>query len=461
MIKARMDGDRLTDEQIVNIIAISEHSRWLDNERFYRGKNPGILRQLPKTKGVPDNRLPFSYGRKLTKTVLGYMFSRPSHYTALDNERLKRLTDILSYNSGDAKTYKTARNIVVHGVAYELVYQGSVDGKPFPAFVPISPANGIPVYNYDIEPKMIAFIYLRRQTTETLMDVWYQSFVDKCVLELSNTITHRELIPHICGIVPVAVFQADDDNPQAIFESVKPQIEAVDKISSSDMNEIEKFALALRVLTGGGDISEDNVRQGDEGKTLVLDEGQKLEYLTRTVDMSFHGNVRDYLISEIHKQSGIPDFADPKFTALSGLALEYKLMDFENVCATYESGMRTGLLQRASLIETIVDYAKPVSSKIYEWVKGIFIKKDDFGLWVDFPRNRPQDDQYKLDCAAKMRNVGVSLETTLKYLPMIDDVDKELELIQKENENVYSLGPDEQDFQQADTQTGNVGSSEE
>ena len=344
-----------------------------------------------------------------------------------------------NYNKADMKTYDTARNLVVNGIAYELVYQSEAFGRPVPRFVPVHPANGIPVYSYDLEERLNAFIYLRSINTDFLVDVFYPDAIYSYVGHGGGELELQSVTPHIFGQVPVAVYMSDR-TPKPIFKPVKKLIDAVDKINSSDMNEIEKFALAIRVLYGG-DITLDDIKKTDDGKTLVLDAGQKLEYLTRNVDITFHGNVRDFLISMIHKLSGIPDFSDPNFSAISGTALEYKLMDFENVCATYDSSMRQGVLTRAELMEAVLDYDKTGTN--YTWI-GDTLSRSISPLWVDFPRNKPRDDKYKLDCASIMKTIGISMQTIVEYLPMIDDPQKELDRIKQEQEEAYSLGAPEQ-----------------
>jgi len=462
MIQIDFDG-YLSTTQIRDII--SDHSnsdyirKYIDNEAYFRGENPtiakGTLASVRKTtqKGTtyidtktgqpvystdaPDNRIAVPYGRKLSLTTKNYLFNKPVQYNSQDTTYIDTLRDVFYINDGYRKTNQVGLDLVVHGQSYKLFYIKDVSGSPVPAYAVIPGHQMIPIYDTEIEPQLQAVIryykHSRKYTTNEIVwniEVYYP---DKSIgyesngeTAISGEIKQVAETVNPFGAVPVVVY--GDDYKLGVFDAVKDLIDGLDMIVSMNLNEVEKFALAYLVLTGQS-ISNEDAKEIQDKRIIELELNSKIEYLTKSLDGDFNKAVEELLIAQIHKQSGIPDFDSKEFAAESGIALQYKLMGFENLASDIESIFIEGEQKSIDLINSIVERTTTTSI----W--------DRFAFWKDNPskqveitmaRNIPEDTKNKMEVALDMQTLGMSQESIMSYVPMVEDVDAELER-QEEN----------------------------
>jgi SPP1 family phage portal protein len=371
------------------------------------------------------------------------MFSKPIQYNAKDTEYVQKIKDVFFVNSNPLKAAKIGLDLIVHGVAYKLFYTKTVAGEELPAYSHCDVETIIPIYDYDIEPNLIAairyFIKGTGNNQKTMIEVYYATKIvkyelkgeSKAVADLNRTDDGA----HGFGAVPLVVYGGSGIG---IFDPVKKLIDGVDTILSMDLNEIEKFALAYLVLTGQK-LKEEDVERIKQMRIFELEPNSTLDYLTKQIDNAFNGSVLDFLVAEIHKQSGVPDFASKEFAALSGIALLYKLIGFENTANDIESDFIEGEKQSIQRINAILYQS--------EMVDGLW---DPYSFWADnrdktvdivMSRNLPEDVMSKLNEALAMKTLGMSQERILEYVPtsVVDDVQQELEREKTQREEEYKM----------------------
>jgi len=441
MIQENLVDGKMSAETIAYLINNTDLSKFSENNSYFTGNNPTILtKDDPDDSTYPNNKVPIPYGRKIALTTKNYMFSKPVQYVAQDQAYTEKLKSIFSINSNQVKVNSIGEDLVVYGVAYKMFYFGENDGKN-PRYAKIDGDEIIPVYSYDIEPKLIAAIrfyvikdVLDSSKTKTIIEVYYKLMQDKYIVNGETINDHTMLTPeektHGYYDVPLVVY--GDRYQIGVFDTVKKIIDGIDSITSTDLNEIEKFELAYLILKGQK-LDPSDVDKIKETRVFEIDELASLEYLTKQIDNDFNGSILDFLVSQVHKQSGVPDFDAKEFAAESGVALLYKLMGFENLASSYEN-----LFQRGEADS--IDVINAVMFNLADYERASFYEKNKtLEVTVSMSRNLPEDILNNIAIAKGMKDLGISMETVLDYVSVVDDVEEELARIDADKEKNMAM----------------------
>jgi SPP1 family phage portal protein len=419
---------------------ISEWStkRWERNERYYTGNNPTIVERKVQDANAPDNKIPISYARKIINTVVGYMYKPGLITYASENEPyFDALTEIFDENNEPLKTAHLAKEVSIQGQGYEIHYVDNDGARIIPRFAKVPTATGLPIYNFDLEPKLKAFLYLIKKGEDEELSVYYADHIEYYRVErqkggLFNTRTNRreskvELISigedtHPYGDVPVVVAYNNRDE-LGDFEPVIKLIDAYDILMSDSMNEFDRFAWAYLVLRGMT-MDDEVVQKIKHMRTfeLMTDEGG-VEFLTKDINAEFIRFMSEWVREEIHKQSHVPNFLDGNTgDQLSGVAISKLLYDFEFIAATKQALFEEALQRRVKLLNNLFD-ANPGN------FTGI---GDDRNVKINFARNKPDEILQFADLMQKFAGF-VSQRTLLEnFAPFVPDVDAELDRLEEE-----------------------------
>lgn len=436
MFKVKTSNGTLTEEQIIELV--NKHStqkrEYDDNESYYRGLNPPIMGKPARAENMPDNRVPTPYARKMVKTVKGYMFSKQIMYSAEDEDYQNKLNAIFRYNKELKKTNSIGHNILVHGIGCELHFMKFKGGQFVDCFVSVDPDEAFVVCNSSIDPEPIAGIrhYWDEEDDVNVhkVEVHYPKLSLYCTIK-DNQLILNDTVITLYSVCPMIEYQADKYQ-DGIFNAVKPLIDGIDTIASCDLNEVEKFELAYLVLQGQK-LNKDDLDEVKEKRLFELDKDSTLNYLKHEIDNTFRGDIKAFFASLIFQLTGIPDFTDDKFLSSdSGKALRLKLVDLDNTCDEIENAMREGLETRITLIDDVL-FRDQGERSIFDG--------NDRDVEFTFYRNLPEDLEYQLDIAQKMKSVGLTDETIFKFLPasMVDNVEEELKRKKKQKESFVDL----------------------
>ena len=154
---------------------------------------------------------------------------------------------------------------------------------------------------------------------------------------------------------------------------------------------------------------------------MELPDGSKAEYLTRTFDENGVEVLKKAIEQDIHKFSHVPCMTDESFGGnVSGVAMEFKLLGLENITKIktryYKKGLRKRLRIFANWLNTKSTIAIDVSM-----ITPVFTRA--------LPKNLLEISQIVANLWGK-----VSRKTLLSQVPFVDDVDEELEALEKEEE---------------------------
>ena len=314
--------------------------------RYYEGRHDILART--RLSGLPNNRLVHAYPRYIAQVSASYLLGEPVRVEGPE-PAAEQLRVLLRQSSADSIDVELAVAQAVYGRAVSLVYEGA-DRRPYACS--LDPRSAFVVYSDTVQRDPLFGVHLsgsgaaRAATVYTALEVL--SFP---ALGSSRGASAR---PHSFGALPMVEYLNGQDE-HGDFEDVLSLIDAYDLLQADRLNDRQQFSDALLVLTGVMGIGADPadalsaMERLRQEKTLALpDSDAKAEWLVKNPQERDIDVLRRALIEDIHKLSLTPDFADERFAGnASGIAIKYKLFNFDNRVKLKERYFVTGLRERA------------------------------------------------------------------------------------------------------------------
>lgn len=391
-------------------------------ERYYKNDND-IHRRIMSDATKPNNKTANPFASYITDTLVGYFVGEPITYNSNDKDLLQELNMIFEYNDEADENAELAKDASIFGVAYEQLYFSEEDKMV--RFKRLDPREIIPIYDKTIEENLIAVIryyedydFVEEKKSfiiEVIDDVEITRYRTG---ELFNSFVLLENYPHYFGMVPVAIYENNEDQ-MGDFEKVIDLIDAYDKMSSDTLNDFEYFVDAYLALYGFTAEPED-IQQMKENRVLLMDEGTSAEWLIKSENDASTENMKNRLDADIHKFAKCPNLADQEFASnASGVAIKFKLLGTENLVSIKERKFKKGLQQRLELISMINGLVR----KGFDWRS----------IDIIFKRNIPSNDTDIANMVNTLSGI-VSEETLLAQIPFVDDVETEVARVKKQRD---------------------------
>ena len=403
--------------------------RLLELENYYNTKNKIINRTMADP-AKPNNKIANPYASYITDTLTGYFVGEPITYNSNDKTLLQDLSMIFEYNDEADENMELAKNASIFGVAYEMLYFSEEDKMI--RFKPLSPKEVIPIFDKSVEGNLLAVIRyyddynVVEDKTYTIIEVIDAVGVSRYSSSKgSNTLTLLENYPHYFGMVPVAIYKNNEEE-RGDFEPVISLIDAYDTMESDSVNDFAYFVDCYLALYGFTAESED-VQKMKENRILLMDEGTSAEWLVKNSNDTTIENMKNRLDADIHKFAKCPNLADKEFASnASGIAIKFKTLGTENLVAIKERKFKRGLQQRLELMSMI----NSVLREGFDWR----------AIDIVFTRNLPSNDVDIANMVNSLRDI-VSDETLLAQIPFVDDVQAEIERVDKQKEKAKEQNP--------------------
>ena len=427
MRKFKLDKDTVITRELIQKL-IKEHSeertRILKMKNYYNGLNEGIDKRIYTDINKPSNRLYSGYPSYITDNFVGYILGQPISYKSDNEDLLEKLNLNFLYNDEIDNNTTLAQEQSICGYAYELLY---IDEDSNVRFKSVDTEDMIVVYENTLEEKeLFAIRYVLDEDNKGTVYVYTKSNIEAYTIE-NNTLGN--LIEEECQEnyfidVPICTYE---NNRQRIgdFEKVLSLIDAYDFANSDTANDFEYFTNALLVISG---VTMDE--KDEEGRPLnfknnrvlnFVDNEGKAEYLIKNINDTALENYKNRINLDIHKFSNVIDISDKNFgNNLSGIAMKYKLLGMENIASIKESKFRKGLMKR---IELLTHFLNLSINSDFTYTEIIPV----------FTRNIPSNDVETVEMIKQLYGM-ISDKTLLSQLPFIEDVQAELDAIQKQKE---------------------------
>lgn len=422
------EGTQLTPAMILRYIEINsaEESRREKLYNYYKGQH-NILKRVMKDACKPNNKVVNPYCHYITDMMTGYFMGEPIAYQSDNNAFLTAVKQTFKYNDEQAENTDLAKDASICGEAYELLY---IDEDGEVRFKRLEPIRCIPIYDNTIEEELLYFIRYYYDTdilsgnTTTFVEVYSRS--DYKLYE--KALGSLELIaskPHIYKAVPIVVYKNNEEQ-LGDFELVIPLVDAYDKITSDNVNDLEYFVDSYLCLSGMMGTEPSDIAAMKENRVILLPDAEsKAEWLVKSVNDAYIENLKTRIDNDIHKSAFCPNMTDKDFAAnASGVSMRYKLLGLEQATSKKESAFKKGIQRRLELICNVFY----VYGKEYDY-------RD---IEIIFNRNIPVNMTEQAEIIDKLHGV-LSNETLVSLLPLDIDYSAEKERLNNEKEYGYEL----------------------
>lgn len=393
---------------------------------YYNGKHK-ILNKTYTDPSKPCNKIVTNFCKIVTDTYSGYICGKPVSYTS--NDDIEDVQEVINYNDDDANNIQMCTNALIYGMAYELQW---LDKSAQVRYSQVDPVNAFAIYDNTIDSELLYFV--RWYDADSVSDdgtsyVEVYSADMKRVYKIrgiGGSLTLESEEPHFFGDVPVSVFYLND-NKESIFAQAITQQDAYNELQSSEVDDYSAFCDAYLTLTGVDATSED-IADMKKNRVLIFPEGGSGNYLTKQVNDAQIANMLENIKKNIFKVCSAPDLGDENFMAQSGVAIQYKLTGFENAASGIVARFTKAIQRRIELICNVLNLK--ASDAVWRDIK------------INFVRNLPVNYTEIIQLVQGLQGI-VSNKTLLGQLGFIDDIEAEIEAIQKqkeENMNLYGGG---------------------
>ena len=387
----------------------------------------------------PNNKIVKNYCKTTVDNFRGYICGQPITYAANDNTDISSLLDCFKDNDIINSDSEWLKNALIYGMAPQLCYINEKNEKKFRN---LSPEQVIPIYSADLDEELLYCIYFYpvvdwdREDWHTTysVNVYDAHHIYHYVSDdgFNSFKIDGEPEQHFFGEVPFSIFYLNDDCT-SIFDCIISLQDAYNKLLSDSVNDWEAFCDAYMVLTGGM-VDEDDLENMRHNRIILSDDDMSVSYLTKNTTDTQVMNLLDEINTAIHTIANSPDFSSEEFGSgvSSGIALQFKLVGFNNIASNIEAQFRKAIKKRIELLNTVFS----------------LLDTSTFDIEISFTHNLPANIADTANVVNQLRGL-VSDETLLAQIPFVSDVEQELERVKAENElsldSLYDFGEEVDD----------------
>lgn len=422
IIDGELIKDGVTSEVLAQLIRRNElqRERYEMLNHYYAGRH-AIESRKKETKGAANYKVVANHAKYITEMSTAYFLGAPVTYSVSEDYDIEALKDCYAEQSMPSIDSSLVKQASICGRVVEMVYCNEVS-VPRSCVIPAS--QGFVVYDDTVEHKKLFGVhyYQKQKLDGTLGDCV------AVVVDAANRYHWRgrsfdfmestEIEPHYFGMVPFVEY-LNNDECQGDFEQEISLIDTYNTLMSDRVNDKVQFVDAFLLLLGI-DIDSEQARKLKEEKVLLGDPDGRGEYLSKVLNEADTEVLRNAIKEDIHKMSMVPDLTDESFAGnLSGVAIKYKLLGFEQHIRNKERCFEKGLRERAEIYMALLAFKSAM--------REVPVHRID----VEFHRNLPSNE---LEISQMITNLSgiVSEETLLSRIPFVTDAAEEKKLVVKE-----------------------------
>lgn len=393
-------------------------------KNYYDGVQ-AILNKSYSDATKPCSRTVINYCKNIADSYCGYLAS-PGYISYSSENEIDDIMDILRYNDYQSEDSEYLLTALQFGVAAELMYMDNA-GKT--RFRLIDPRQCFGVYDDSLTGDLMYFVRWYKANdwddSDTYsVDVYDEFFVNHYTMSGDNgflTFTRKDR--HYFAQCPANIFMLPDEC--SIFDCIMGLQDAANEILSSEIDDYSAFCDAYLTLVGA-ELDNEQAAKMKENRVLMLPEGASAAWLTKAASDVQVENMLKRIHDSIYRVAACPDFSSETFVGgvSSGIAIRYRLTGMETRAAKICAEMKKALQRRVEIICGIA------SLKLGEEV---FRDID-----IDFKRNIPEDLTSVINLVNSLKG-SVSDATLLAQIPFIDDVNAELEAVNKQKADNMAL----------------------
>ncbi len=383
-------------------------------ESYSNGNNYTILngrKRLEPEKA--DYRIRHDLGGQASRFFTGYTVGQPISIGSSEIDLdLTSVDNFNSYNDIEALNRELVYDASRFGRAFELHY---FDEFEQPAVALIDAKEMFTVRSADVKKEIIAAVHCPIYNGKLFVTV----YTNEEIVSYDNDWTETDRKPNPFKMVPVVEWQNNRER-LGDWEKGIPIIDAYDAAESDTANYMSDLNDAMLVIKG--DVESTGMNASDimkmkQANMLVLESGighngqqTSLEagYIYKQYDVSGVEAYKSRLIKDFFRIVGLPNLQDDAtFSATSGIAIRYKLVDLQQVTSVKRGFFVKALKRRYKLLQALS-----------ENLKG-FEAVDANSLTFTFHENLPTDVWAEIQSAINS-GMDISQETLMESASFTD-----------------------------------------
>lgn len=355
-----------------NVLArlLERHGEGIDRlkklKEYYLGHH-AILSREKATDGAANNRIVCNHAKYIVDMTLAYLIGTPVTYAAAQGHDIEPLKNAYFEQDIASVDADIVKNMSIYGRAYELVYAAE-DSKPRSVY--LSPENTFVCYGQTAVKRPLLGVYYYNEydfsgrVTGVVCDVYDDSHIYHYRAKDAsfNSLVLEGTEQHYFGAVPIIEYDNDPDR-QGDFEQCITLMDAYNTLQSDRVNDKEQFVEAFLFLKDI-EVDSEGAKKLKKEKILLGYSEADAEYLSKVMSESDVDVLRQTIKEDIHRFSMIPDISDEAFAGnLSGVAIKYKLLGFEQTVKNKERYISKSLKRRFELYNSylvLLGKMKPV-----------------------------------------------------------------------------------------------------
>ena len=408
-----IDRDYTINAELLNEL-IDKHEEKIERlqglEDYYLGTHNAIDKRYDGYEYISKNKVVINHAKYITDIATGYLMGKKIDYNSeYDLDPVLEKYNKQSINDLDLQIATTCSYA---GKSLDYTYVNE-EGNIKTTQIDIT--SGFVVYDDTVDHnKLFGLMYEEVEGTYEITLADDMSIFD---IKLKGNDITIEITPHFLGDVPFVEYH-NNPNSQGDFEQVMSLIDAYDFLQSDRVNDKEQLVNAILVIMGST-MDEETIEKLKKYRMMFLSNDEKAEYLTKGLNETDVEVLKKSLEADIHKISMVPNMSDENFANnLSGVAMKYKLLAFEQMTIKKERYFEKGLLERFALYNYYLNIKENMP----------IVPIEDIN--VIFTRNLPINDLEIADMIVRLDG-KVDDETLIGRLSFIDDASAIIERVEE------------------------------
>lgn len=396
---------------------------------YYIGEH-AIKNRLKVSKDTANNKIICNHAKYITDMIQSYLTGNPVAYSASEEYDIEALKNAYLEQDIASLDSTLVKSMSIYGRAYEIIY---ADEHSQPRSLKLNPQNAFVCYAQTAAEKPLFGVYYYKHydldgyCTGTVCQVYtdteiqtYKSNIDSWA-NMSLDSAER----HYFGAVPIIEYRNNEER-QGDFEQLISLIDAYNVLQSDRINDKEQFVDAFLFLVNC-DIDAEQAKKLRRERILMGYEGATAQYLSKVLNEADIKVLRDDLKDDIHRLSHVPDLSDESFgNNLSGVAIKYKLLGFEQHVKNKERNFTRSLRKRFELYNTFLA------------LKSRMQYVPTHRVDIVFTYNLPANELEVAQIVDYLKD-AVSNETLLERIPFVSDAKEEMKLVRRERAEKYRV----------------------
>ena len=395
--------------------------------QYYDGDNKIIKQGAVKDR--PNYSINVNMAKYIIDVATAYTFGIPVQYsTENQNEKavLEKLLYILKNCNDNEVDFQQGGDMATYGVSYQLVLAlagaGKIEDRIRIKY--LNPLQTFYVVDNTIMEEPVCAIYMydyieqNQQKTRVYVYDNEKLYIYNGSGGLIKIKESEE--PHNMGGIPIIQCLNNDD----AFSDISGITDLLDSLSlvvSNNTDDLQSIANAI-LCSSGGTLSDEQINLINEYKTANLPVGAKMEWVIKNLNPQATQQQIDYLLNFIFQISQVPDLTDEAFGGnQSGVAMQYKLWGMNQLWITKTTKYEKALYQRLKILLHLLQYQFESNVSLLD------------NITITFSKNLPENNADLIDAVVKLKGI-ISDKTLLKQLPFVEDVETELEELEKQAE---------------------------